>query len=270
MTTTLKPYLACIRATLEAALCLRNFPSQSIERQNRPEIEDKSSKELLLQPLAITRSERESVLIEPSINSVRVSVRIKQSDELERLLAGKLSRFLMQRAEQFVILRRKPIEGFDMSVAGPRERARRLCARTRERRVGECRARARARAMRAMRAILLRQALLQRARALFVRETCFARRVDVRRSRERAPSRAAADSAARAPPCPSLSRAARSSFLITHAHLETMVKARLVDFVITFLEDIDREISAMKIAINARARVVAGAFMEGFVRVSPR
>jgi actin related protein 2/3 complex subunit 4 len=150
MTTTLKPYLACIRATLEAALCLRNFPSQSIERQNRPEIEDKSSKELLLQPLAITRSERESVLIEPSINSVRVSVRIKQSDELERLLAGKLSRFLMQRAEQFVILRRKPIEGFDMSVAcesarggyararaacgrTPRESARRLCASARSR-----------------------------------------------------------------------------------------------------------------------------------------
>ena len=67
-----------------------------------------------MQPLTITRSERESVLIEPSINSVRVSVRIQQSDELERLLAGKLSRFLMQRAEQFVILRRKPIEGFDM------------------------------------------------------------------------------------------------------------------------------------------------------------
>ena len=50
----------------------------------------------------------------------------------------------------------------------------------------------------------------------------------------------------------------------------TMVKARLVDFVITFLEDIDKEISSMKIAINARARVVAGAFMEGFVAVKPR
>ena len=32
MTTTLKPYLACIRATLDAALCLRNFPSQTVER----------------------------------------------------------------------------------------------------------------------------------------------------------------------------------------------------------------------------------------------
>jgi ARP2/3 complex 20 kDa subunit (ARPC4) len=36
---TLAPYLACIRATLEAALCLRNFPSQQIERHNKPEIE---------------------------------------------------------------------------------------------------------------------------------------------------------------------------------------------------------------------------------------
>jgi actin related protein 2/3 complex subunit 4 len=116
----------------------------------------------------ITRSEREATLIEPSINSIRVSIRIKQSDELERLLAGKFSRFLMQRAEQFVILRRRPVEGYDLS------------------------------------------------------------------------------------------------FLITHAHLESLVKARLVDFVITFMEDIDREISAMKIAINARARIVAVAFMEGF------
>ena len=106
------------------------------------------------------------MLIEPSINSVRVSVRIKQSDELERLLAGKFSRFLMQRAEAFVILRRRPLEGFDIS------------------------------------------------------------------------------------------------FLITHAHLESMAKARLIDFVIHFLEEIDREISAMKIAINARARVVAQIFAE--------
>ena len=171
MSNTLRPYLNCIRATLDAALCLRDFPSQTVERHNRPEIEDRSSKELLLQPLVITRSERESVLIEPSINSVRVSVRIKQADELERLLAGKLTRFLMQRAEHFVILRRKPVEGYDIS------------------------------------------------------------------------------------------------FLVTHSHLESMVKAKLVDFVITFLEDVDREISAMKIAINARARIIAGAFMEGVVGV---
>ena len=145
MSNTLAPYLRCVRATLDAALCLRNLPSQTIERQNRPEVEDRSSKELLLQPLTITRSERESVLIEPAVNSVRVSVRIKQSDEIERLLAGRLARFLAQRAEQFVILRRKPVDGFDVS------------------------------------------------------------------------------------------------FLITHAHLSSMVKRRLVDFVIAFLEDVDRE-----------------------------
>jgi hypothetical protein len=46
-----------------------------------------------------------------------------------------------------------------------------------------------------------------------------------------------------------------------------MIKAKLIDFIITFLEDVDREISAMKIAINARARIVAGAFMQGFVEV---
>ena len=104
------------------------------------------------------------MLIEPSINSVRVSVRIKQADDLERLLVAKFSRFLSARAEQFIILRRRPIEGYDIS------------------------------------------------------------------------------------------------FLVTHAHLERMVKARLIDFVLTFLEDIDREISAMKIAINSRARIVATLF----------
>jgi len=124
---------------------------------------------LLLQPITLTRSERESVLVEPSINSVRVSIRIKQADDLERLLVNKFSRFLAARAEQFIILRRRPVEGYDIS------------------------------------------------------------------------------------------------FLITHAHLEKMVKARLIDFVLAFMEDIDREISAMKIAINSRARIVATLFCESLV-----
>ncbi len=123
----------------------------------------------MLQPITLTRSERESVLVEPSINSVRVSIRIKQADDLERLLVNKFSRFLAARAEQFIILRRRPVEGYDIS------------------------------------------------------------------------------------------------FLITHAHLEKMVKARLIDFVLAFMEDIDREISAMKIAINSRARIVATLFCESLV-----
>lgn len=36
---TLRPYLNAIRGTLDAALCLRNFPSQTVERHNKPEIE---------------------------------------------------------------------------------------------------------------------------------------------------------------------------------------------------------------------------------------
>ena len=54
------------------------------------------------------------------------------------------------------------------------------------------------------------------------------------------------------------------SFLITHVHLEKMWKHKLVDFVIHFMEEIDKEISGMKIAINARARIVANEFMKKF------
>lgn len=52
------------------------------------------------------------------------------------------------------------------------------------------------------------------------------------------------------------------SFLVTHAHLEKMWKHKLIDFVIQFMEDIDKEINGMKIAINARARIVASEFMK--------
>ena len=36
---TLKPYLICVKRTLEAAMCLENFSSQKVERHNKPEIE---------------------------------------------------------------------------------------------------------------------------------------------------------------------------------------------------------------------------------------
>ena len=61
-------------------------------------------------------------------------------------------------------------------------------------------------------------------------------------------------------PCPGYS----ISFLITHSHLERMWKEKLVDFVITFMEEINKEISAMRIALNARARVVAETFLQDF------
>jgi len=63
-----------------------------------------------MNPVVVSRSKQERCLIEPSINSVRVSIRIKQADELEILLTHMFMRFLMQRAEQYIVLRRKPIE----------------------------------------------------------------------------------------------------------------------------------------------------------------
>ena len=40
------------------------------------------------------------VQIEAAVNSVRVSIRVKQADELEEGLVAKFMRFLMQRAER--------------------------------------------------------------------------------------------------------------------------------------------------------------------------
>lgn len=75
----------------------------------------RTNPELLLNPVVIARNEQEKVLIEGSINSVRISVRVRKSDELDQLIAHKFMRFLMQRAESFIVLRRKPIAGYDIS-----------------------------------------------------------------------------------------------------------------------------------------------------------
>eukprot|EP00906_Rhabdomonas_costata_P031097 RCo043950 len=162
------PYLACIRETLKAALCLQNFPSQVAERHNKPEVEARSSPEVLLNPITIAKDENERVLIEPSINSVRVSIKMKQSDDVERLLTARYVAFLAERAEKFIILRRKPVQGFDVS------------------------------------------------------------------------------------------------FLITNDHTETMLKQQLVAYIISFLQDIDKEIKDQKIGLNSRARLVAREFLGSF------
>ncbi|CEG47573.1 actin-related protein 2 3 complex subunit 4-like [Plasmopara halstedii] len=143
MANTLAPYLGAIRSSLDSALCLRNFPSQTVERHNKPEVELQMSKELLLNPVLICRNEQEKCLIEPSVNATR-------------------------RAEQFIIMRRVAVDGYDMS------------------------------------------------------------------------------------------------FLVVHQHLENMYKHKLIDFIITFMEDIDKEISEMKISLNARGRIVATEFMKQF------
>ena len=70
----------------------------------------RGSKELILNPVTICRNEKEKCRIEPSVNSVRVSIMIKQADEIEEVLCHKFTRFLMQRADQFLIMRRKAID----------------------------------------------------------------------------------------------------------------------------------------------------------------
>ena len=115
MATSQQPYLQCVRSTLTAAMSIQNFACQEVERHNKPEVEVQKNPELLLNPVVITRNENEAVLIEPSINSVRMSVKIKQSDDLEQVLVAKFMRFLMQRADRFFVLRRKPIKGKDSS-----------------------------------------------------------------------------------------------------------------------------------------------------------
>ena len=110
MSNSLRPYLQCVRSTLTASMTLDNFASQVVERHNKPEVEAATSKEVLLTPIIISRNENEKVLIESSVNSIRLSIKIKQADEIERILAHKFTRFLMQRAEAFVILRRKPVK----------------------------------------------------------------------------------------------------------------------------------------------------------------
>lgn len=54
------------------------------------------------------------------------------------------------------------------------------------------------------------------------------------------------------------------SFLITNFHTEQMLKHKLVDFIIQFMEDVDKELSEMKLNLNARARVCAEEYLKQF------
>jgi actin related protein 2/3 complex, subunit 4 len=41
------------------------------------------------------------------------------------------------------------------------------------------------------------------------------------------------------------------SFLITNTHTEEMLKHKLVDFIIQFMEEVDKEISEMKLFVSS-------------------
>jgi actin related protein 2/3 complex subunit 4 len=71
-----------------------------------PEVEFSTSSELTLQPISIHRSSTESCFIEPTINSARISLKIKQTDDLERWLTKKWITLLTQAAYAEVQRRR--------------------------------------------------------------------------------------------------------------------------------------------------------------------
>ena len=54
------------------------------------------------------------------------------------------------------------------------------------------------------------------------------------------------------------------SFLITNFHTEDMKKGELVNFIIQFMQDVNAEVSELKLAVNSRARVVAHTFLKQF------
>lgn len=61
------------------------------------------------------RSKGEGVYIESSINSLRMSFLFRKSDEISSILANKILKFIQLRAESFIIVRRKPILGWDFT-----------------------------------------------------------------------------------------------------------------------------------------------------------
>ncbi|KRY36049.1 Actin-related protein 2/3 complex subunit 4 [Trichinella spiralis] len=168
MSSSLRPYLEVVEATLNVALTLRDYSSQLVEQHNKPEVEVRSSMEMILNPVVVSRNEKEKVLIETAVNSIRISIAVKQVDDMEKFLCLKFTRFMMRRAENFLILRRVPIPGYDIS------------------------------------------------------------------------------------------------FLITNSHIEEMHKHKLISFIITFMEEIDKEISDLKLSLKTRARFALDEFLKKF------
>ncbi len=115
MAETQKPYLAILRDTLDFALDLRNFPSMTYEKINRPQVEVKENLELLNNPVVLCKNEEEKIEIEPSINSVRINILIKKHSDVEDLLVDIYANYLMNRADKLNILRKKPKDGYDVS-----------------------------------------------------------------------------------------------------------------------------------------------------------
>ena len=153
-------YLENVKDALLSALCLVDLPSQEWDRcalvlrkwgqhralsacgaarMSRPEVEWQDSPELVLEPVTISRTALQQCLIEPSINSVRLSVRVsaslhtnqgaaavqtpsgmlqaQQEDAVGQWLLERLFAFLAKPAcaEQLLIVRKRPCPGYHLS-----------------------------------------------------------------------------------------------------------------------------------------------------------
>ncbi|KAL4496399.1 hypothetical protein ABPG72_014629 [Tetrahymena utriculariae] len=119
MSSTLEGYTNALREVLDVSLSLQDFPSEIVEKHNKPEVElhgyNKTTKNLVLHPIYLARSDKEKCLVEPSVNSCRISFLLKKNDELDILIASRFSQYFMVRADQFQILRRKAVTGYDVS-----------------------------------------------------------------------------------------------------------------------------------------------------------
>jgi actin related protein 2/3 complex subunit 4 len=168
MATSHAGYYDAVRRELTNAFALTSHPSKKMDGRDRPEVEYQDAPATLRPPKEITRGDEESCLIESAVNSARVSVKVRQADDLEEILTRQFMRFLGRRADAFEVLRRVPVEGYDVS------------------------------------------------------------------------------------------------FLVLLRHTETMDAGALVDFVVQFMQDIDKEISEQKISVSSRGRTVAAAFLKQF------
>lgn len=52
------------------------------------------------------------------------------------------------------------------------------------------------------------------------------------------------------------------SFLITNFHLENYKKEEIIDYIVDFIKDLEKEINEMKLIVNSQCRVASTYFME--------
>ncbi|GER30011.1 actin-related protein 2/3 complex subunit 4 [Striga asiatica] len=261
MANSLRLYLTCIRNTLEAALCLQNFPCQEVERHNKPEVELKSqsllygfqdesgaSSESCIVGLVdnkqrnvlICRNEAEKCLIETSINSLRISLKVNSG----------ISTYL-----RFFDIDVWPIVNENFAMKDPSSDGILLLA------------------FRKAWALLVftletwlylgSSRFFSKSRVMLynVKQADELENILTKKFLRFLSMRAEAFQVLRRKPVQGYD----ISFLITNFHCEEMQKQKLIDFIVQFMEDIDKEISELKMSVNSRGRLVATEFLKQFI-----